>query len=347
MSVRSQGIKDSRTQGLKDSRTCCLTTAIRVYKDRVGYKGKLESMIDQIQWDPHTPRCIDDIVGNHDVLKPLAEDIRKNLCPHIVLCGPQGCGKSLFIRVVLELEKQCPTLHIECTANAGLRDLRDLIRGFARGSRTVEGDFRWIVLEHADSLAGDTQAFLRRMMETTAHSTRFLFECTDAGAISEPILSRSVLYTLNAPTVNEMMYEIQRRTDYDILTEELDALCKVAGMNMRNALYYALAHKWNSDVSDVVGTYRSYMDLIAKAPSAPKGEEKAWMEWGLYVERECRHSGLDCRELLHIGWPTDPNVSYMRTQWSRLGGISARALFFRTLHKIARSQGQGQGVRNN
>ncbi len=83
--------------------------------------------------------------------------------------------------------------------------------------------------------------------------------------------------------------------------------------------------------------YKQYADLIGKAPTKKDKTGMEWLEWGLYVEKECRYNGLDCRELLHIGWPNDPNVSYMRTQWSRLGGISARALFFRTLHKIYNS----------
>jgi hypothetical protein len=294
---------------------------------------KFARMLDQPKWDPYAPKCIGDIVGNQDIWQPLAENIRQNKCSHIVLCGPSGCGKSLFIRLLLEKEKQCPVLHIECTANAGLRDLRDLVRGFARGSRTAKGDYRWIVLEHADSLAGDTQAFLRRMMETTAHSTRFLFECCDAGAISEPILSRSILYTVNAPTDNELKYEIARRTEYALSEEELEAVCKMSVTNMRNAIYYGLAQKWNGTVSNLVALHARYKELVA---AAPKGrDEREWMQWGIYAERECRYGGMDCRELLQIGWPTDPNVSYMRTQWSRLGGISSRALFFRTLHKIA------------
>jgi replication-associated recombination protein RarA len=287
-------------------------------------------MLDQVQWDPQAVKRLEDIVGNQEIWRPLAEDIRKNTCPHIVLCGPAGCGKSLFTRLVLEREKRVPVLHIECTANSGLRDMRDAIRGFARGSRTGAGDYRWIVLEHADSLAGDTQAFLRRMMETTSNSTRFLFECSDAGAISEPVLSRSTLYVINAPTETEIRSEIQRRTEYTLSTDAVDAIHALSANNVRNALYYALAVRWTG--LDCVGTYEKYRDILKAAPKT--ADDSAWLQWAICADKECRILGLDCRDLLMFGWPTNPHISYMRNQWSRLGGISSRALFFRAVRTL-------------
>lgn len=288
-------------------------------------------MLDQLKWDLYAVKRIEDIVGNQDIWKPLAADIRKNACPHIVLCGPAGSGKSLFMNLVLD-KMSVPILRIECTANSGLRDMRDILRGFARGSRTNRGDYRWVILEHADALAGDTQAFLRRMMETTANSTRFLFECNDAGAISEPILSRSSLYVVNVPTEYEIRYEVNRRTAYSLSTDTLDAIYSLSGQNMRNAIYYALAERWNGDVLNCVENFGKYTNILSNAPK--KGTHESWMKWAIGAEKECRMQGLDCRDLLFFGWPTNPDISYMRNQWSRLGGISSRALFFRAVHKL-------------
>jgi DNA polymerase III delta prime subunit len=279
--------------------------------------------------DPQKPKKLGDIVGNAGVWKELADNIRSNTCPHVVLCGPSGCGKTLFAKLALE---GLPVLTIECTANSGLRDLRDGIRGFARGSRTGKGDYRWIVLEHADALAGDTQAFLRRMMETTSNSTRFLFECSDAGAISEPILSRSSLYVINAPTDAELTYEIQRRTEYSLPSEAIEAILHISCGNVRNAIYVALAAKWNGDAFDIVGNYNTHREIMT---NVPKGSDEAeWIAWAIYAEKECRLQGIDGRDLLAFGWPKNPHVSYMRNQWSRLGGISSRALFFRAVNAV-------------
>jgi hypothetical protein len=101
---------------------------------------------------------------------------------------------------------------------------------------------------------------------------------------------------------------------------------------MRNAIYYALAARWNGDVLDCVGNYGKYKEILDKLPK--DASESIWLNWAIDAEKECRILGLDCRDLLLFGWPANPDISYMRNQWSRLGGISSRALFFRALHQV-------------
>ena len=295
-------------------------------------------MLDIFTYDPHTPRKVEDIVGNTETWRSLADQIRTNRVPHLVLCGPAGCGKSLFLRIVLEYEKKRPLLYIDCTANSGLRDLRDNVRGFARGSRTNEGDFRWIVLEHADALTADTQAFLRRMMETTSNNTRFLFECADAGAIAEPILSRSTLAPVSAPDMTEVVYELKRRAGFRSDMEAVfQEIAESSRGNLRSALLNMLAVTHTSEnIQDIVCNKGSYRDILKTRPRNPSG---AWVSWGIEAERRCREQGLDLRELLWYGWPAHPSVAYLYNQWSRLGGISPRALFFNCLHTLITDRG--------
>lgn len=284
-------------------------------------------MLDELQYDPHTPKNVDDIVGNTDIWLKLAKRIRDNTIPHIILGGPSGCGKSLFLRTVLEGQR--PILFIDCTANPGLRDLRDSIRGFSRGSRTNEGHFRWIWLEHADALASDTQAFLRRMMETTSNTTRFVFECREVGAISEPILSRSTLFTVNTPFETEIAYEIKRRTNFTLDDSIVNTIIQIAEGNLRKAIMLALVHVWNSDISININAIQ---DLLIKRPLGSKSED--WIEWAIETEQYCRNNGYDVRDVLKFGWPNNSHVFYICSQWSRLGGISPKTLFFQCISKI-------------
>ena len=130
-------------------------------------------------------------------------------------------------------------LEIECGANSGLRDERDGIRTFARGGLSADGKHRWVVFSHADALTADTQAFLRRMLETTSAHTRFMFECRDAGATSEPILSRACIVNIGAPCDGEIVGEIVRRSGCD--TSIAEEICALSFGNLRNAITQALA----------------------------------------------------------------------------------------------------------
>jgi DNA polymerase III delta prime subunit len=274
-------------------------------------------MLDSVQ-DPHTPKTIEDIVGNEEIWKSTYKRIRENTASHIVLIGPAGCGKSVFLRLALST---CPTLVINCIGNSGLRDQRDTIRFFARGSKTMEGRMRWVILEHADSLTADTQAFLRRMLETTSSTTRFVFECKDGGAITEPIYSRSMIVNVESPECTELVYELNRRTNYQLQRNVVDSIVAYSYGNVRKALLQAFA-KLHCDIVSLGNT------IIEELLECRPKDEKGWIEWALHAESVCKLEGIDLRDVLRMGWPTNTIVANTCAQWSRLGGTSPRTLFF-------------------
>lgn len=279
-------------------------------------------MLDSPKYDPHSPKTIDDIVGNTDIIKETARLIQTNTASHLILVGPTGCGKSLFLRLALT---GFLTLSIDCTANAGLRDVRDNIRIFARGSRTNDGKLRWIIFEHAEALTSDTQAFLRRMLETTSNTTRIVFECKDAGAISEPILSRSKIVSFVMPVTTEIIYELMRRTDFKIPRERIESIVGYSFGNIRSAMLNTLAlhhipcERIGPNISDIEAK-------LSKRPGSKESSE--WISWAIDTEMYARTNCIDLRDVLRIGWPDSAIVSNTCSQWSRLGGTSPRTLFF-------------------
>jgi len=283
-------------------------------------------MIDTTTYDPLTPKRVEDIVGNADLWKKTAELISTNSCTHLVLVGPPGCGKSLFLRLALS---GLLTLNIDCTANFGLRDVRDNIRHFARGGR-VGGNLRWIIFEHADALTADTQAFLRRMLETTSATTRIVFECRDAGAISEPVLSRSMMINAYAPDKTEIRYELMRRSQDKLAVADIDTLVSTSDGNMRSVLLKTLAFLYCKD-SRCMTDDSVLRDLLLKKPT----EAAALYKWSLDTESECRIHGIDLRQVLLRGWPNNPVVTQTCSLWSRLGGVSPRALYFSCIAQIS------------
>ena len=279
-------------------------------------------MIDSVKYDPHSPKTIDEIVGNTDTIKETADLIRTNKASHIVLVGPTGCGKSLFLRLALS---GFLTLFIDCTANAGLRDVRDNIRIFARGSKTNDGRLRWIIFEHAECLTSDTQAFLRRMLETTSSTTRIVFECKEAGAISEPILSRSKIVSFVLPETTAIVYELLRRTEFKLPRERIDTIVQVSYGNIRSAIMNTLAIHYCNTVS-IGQDFEGIQTLLRKRPVLLTSDE--WIGWAIDADTYARLNGIDLRDILRVGWPDSPVVSNTCAQWSRLGGTSPRTLFF-------------------
>jgi replication factor C small subunit len=283
-------------------------------------------MLDSVLYDPMTPTKVGDIVGNAEVWGPLYEQIQAQTTGHLVTVGPAGCGKSLFFRLAL---KGHQVLHIDCTANSGLRDVRETLRVFARGSK-ASTKLRWIVLEQADSLSSDTQAFLRRCLETTAGATRVAFLCRDAGAISEPLLSRTTLVSVDSPDDTEVVYELLRRTEFKVDRTQLEEVAARSYGNMRAALLEALAarHCGYASTSSVI------TELLSSRPPEDDSTPDAWSKWTLQAVRTCKDEGYDLRDVLRGGWPRHPVVAQACAAWSRLGGTSPRALFFASIARL-------------
>ena len=289
-------------------------------------------MIDTAKYDPYAPKSIKDIVGNTEVWAEYNELIKTNKASHTILVGPAGCGKSLFLRIALS---GLQTLVIDCTANFGLRDVRESIRTFARGGLSPEGKLRWVVFKHADSLTADTQAFLRRMLETTSTFTRFVFECRDAGAITEPIVSRCSIININAPDKTEAVFEICRRIDNKVPVETVRIIVEQSLGNMRSAILEALARRY---VPDDVTIGRGGALLTKLLDERPVGKDStasaAWVAWAIRTEEICRVEGLDLRDILKLGWTLNPRVSYYCSLLSRLGGTSPRIVFMACLASL-------------
>lgn len=127
--------------------------------------------------------------------------------PNLIVSGPAGTGKSAALR---ELLAGRVTMWLRCSTDTSLRDSRDRIKAAAQ-RRVEAGRVAWIVLEHADMLHTDAQAFLRRVIETSLGGTRFVLEVRDLAAIAEPLVSRCVLYYVPQLLPYEIAAEIRQQ----------------------------------------------------------------------------------------------------------------------------------------
>jgi hypothetical protein len=152
---------------------------------------------------------------------------------HVIVAGGAGCGKSHALRLLLS---GAVALWFRCSADPSLRDGRDRIKTAAKRRTTAPS---WIVLEHADLLHADAQAFLRRVIETATGSVRFVLEVRDLSAVAEPLLSRTVLFNVPPLMEFEVRAEVLRRAP-TVSGEVAARLAAQAGGNVRWAVLQAL-----------------------------------------------------------------------------------------------------------
>jgi hypothetical protein len=173
------------------------------------------------------------------------------------------------------------------------------------------------------------------MLETTAAHTRMVFEVRDVGAITEPLLSRSTLVNVRAPEETEVIYEILRRTNFELDRSIAYQIAKECRQNLRISVLEALV-RWKKIHTESIGQSHDWIQpYLAIRPTTNNLGE--WNDWALHIESMARSDGIDLRDILVCGWPHHPIVSRTLAQWSRLGGTSCRALFFSTIYDILQS----------
>jgi hypothetical protein len=168
----------------------------------------------------------------------LGDIIRRPDPSHMVIVGPAGIGKSCAIRLALAQASGTLTMWLRCSQDPTLRESRDRIKAAAR-RRTAEGAVHWIVLEHADLLHSDAQAFLRRVIETSVGACRFILEVRDMAAIAEPLLSRTLMFVGPQLLEHEIRAEVLRRAPTTTI-ETATQLAAQAGGNVRWAVLQGL-----------------------------------------------------------------------------------------------------------
>jgi hypothetical protein len=249
--------------------------------------------MDTPEHDPQRPRRIEDMACA-DSWTRLAETLGRDDPPNIVLVGRAGVGKSCALRLALAGKIG---LWMRCSMDPTLRDNRDRIKMSARGR--ADGT-RWIILEHADMLHADAQAFLRRIIETSIGNTRFVLEVRDLAAIAEPLLSRTTLFTVPTPLPYEIRAEVMRRAP--VCTAEIAE--KLAAQSKGNIRWAVLQALGGAD------------GMIAGTMSQGPADVKSW-ENMLHAMEELQKSGTAPHMWLGIG---------STAEWERPGGACPWAL---------------------
>jgi replication factor C small subunit len=210
-----------------------------------------------LMWvEKYRPKTLEDVVGLKDIVESLKAFMKNpKIMPHLMLAGIPGTGKTtIALCIAHELygaNWRNFTLELNASDERGIDTVRDRIKDFSRYSRSGFGDipFALIILDECDQMTGPAQTALRRIMETSSRTSRFILICNQSSKIIEPIQSRCAIFRfsrLDKQAMKDQLQYIAKKENIALQPEAAERIVDYSEGDLRhaiNALQTASAYK--------------------------------------------------------------------------------------------------------
>lgn len=210
-----------------------------------------------LMWvEKYRPKNLNEVVGLRDIVESLKAFMRNpKTMPHLLLAGIPGTGKTtVALCIAHELygsNWKSFTLELNASDERGIDTVRDRVKDFSRYSRAGFGDipFALIILDESDQMTGPAQTALRRIMETSSRTSRFILICNQSSKIIEPIQSRCAIFRFSKLDKNAMKEQLEciaKKENVSLTPEAAERIVDYSEGDLRhaiNALQTAAAYK--------------------------------------------------------------------------------------------------------
>jgi len=244
--------------------------------------------------EKYRPTVFPEIHGQDEVIRHLASFATSRTVPHLILTGPHGTGKSvaiecfaralygenweqnttvfqtadIFLQGKAMLEQDERYAHIYQKNLSLIANFKYILKWYA-SLRPLDAEFKLLVFEDAHALTRDAQQALRRIMEQTSGTCRFIMSTTNQSAIIPAITSRCLPLFFAPLDQNVMLGHLKRIKEQETpengtcSADDLDLIVQAAAGDMRRAILLMQVALMTGKCQDLFSISQSETKTIA------------------------------------------------------------------------------------
>ncbi|MBD3342549.1 MAG: AAA family ATPase [Candidatus Lokiarchaeota archaeon] len=200
--------------------------------------------------EKYRPQSFDDIVSQNIAVDNLKDFVESGEMPHMIFTGPAGTGKTSTALIVAK--RLLPDenyyrnlLELNASDTVRMSYVRRVLKDFVNQSMFAgsKNSLKLVILDEADNIPNQVQQALRRIIEKSSSSVKFILMCNYINRIIDPIISRCAVFRfvhLPEDKIVERLRIITEKEEIQIPPEKseefFNTLYFISGGDLRKAI---------------------------------------------------------------------------------------------------------------
>src|SRR5215467_123405 len=199
----------------------------------------LNNSLRNTMWvEKYRPQDLEQIVNQNEIVDGISNLLKNpEAIPHLLFAGPPGVGKTTaalcIARRLLGEDWRKDTLELNASDERGIKMVRERVKSFAAVIKLVTSAsnehkmYRLIILDEADEMTPEAQTALRRIIEDSSKTTRFIIICNYLSQIIDPLQSRCVIFRFTRLAKQDIVQHLKTICEKEGVEFEEKALLQI------------------------------------------------------------------------------------------------------------------------